>query len=180
MYMSSIQKRVSCDRPSGVGSTHCRSAKREPVVEILLVLGLDVDFQGHGAEDGVVDVIALGDQRAFRAAGHQGIEFLDQPVAQIGVVRELGEVERAIPGADFAVEDGARVVLVRAGDEVLGQRLTHLLRRAPRGPVAEVILLRGEREGHGRQKQSQYCKFQNGFHANSSNLDGGLRLKNRA
>ena len=28
-------------------------------------------------------------------------------VAQIGVVRELGKGERAVPCADFAVEDGA-------------------------------------------------------------------------
>src|SRR5208337_1630487 len=96
------------------------------------------------------------------------IEFLDELVAEIGVVGELGKGERAVPGADFAVKNSARAVLVRAGDKVLGQSLAHLLRRASRGPVAEVILLRGQRDGRGRQEQRQSYKFQNGFHAHSS------------
>ena len=40
----------------------------EPVVEILLVFGLDGDFKGHRAEDRVVDVIALGNAVGLGAA----------------------------------------------------------------------------------------------------------------
>ena len=126
----------------GLGIFPLPVGEGDAVVEILLVLGLDVDFERHGAEDGVVDVIALGDESGLRAAGHERIESLDQAVAQIGVVRELREGERAVPGADLAIKDGARAVLVRAGDEMLGERLAHFLRRAAGRPVAEVVLLR--------------------------------------
>ena len=73
--MSSIQKRVSCERPSGCGIVPLPVGEAEPVVEILLVFGLYVDFQRHDAEDGVVHVVALGDAGGFRAAGHERIEL---------------------------------------------------------------------------------------------------------
>ena len=46
--------------PVGVG---------EPVVEILLVFGLDGDFEGNDAEDGRVDVIGMGNLVGLCAAG---------------------------------------------------------------------------------------------------------------
>ena len=81
------------------------------------------DLQRHDAEDGVVDVVALGNESGFGAAGISGSNFLMSSVAQVGVVRQLREGQRAVPGADFAVKDGARAVLVRAGDEVFGEAL---------------------------------------------------------
>ena len=97
-------------------------------LEKLLVLGLTGDLERHDAEDGVVHVAADGTALGLGAAGHQRLKLLDQLIAQSGVVRQLGELQRAVPGADLGVVDGLGV-LVRAGDEVFGQ----LLCRPPAG-----------------------------------------------
>ncbi|MEI9968636.1 MAG: hypothetical protein WDM87_08445 [Terracidiphilus sp.] len=76
-------------------------------------------------------MIAHGDESSLGGAGHERIKSLDQAIAQIGVVRKLSKRERAVPGADLAIKDRAWAVLVRAGDEMLGQRLADLLRRSP-------------------------------------------------
>ena len=124
--------------------------KRLPVVEILLVLGFHPDLQRNNAEDGVIHVVALGNLVGLGAARHQRIEFFDQPVAQVVVARQLSEGQRSVPSTDLTVKNGP-LALVRAGDEVLGQPLAHLLRRIPRRPVAEEVLLR--RRGSGCRGQ---------------------------
>ena len=63
-------------------------------------------------------------------------------------MRQVGKIQCPVPRAHFAIDDG-RFALVRRGDEVLGQRFADLLRRAARGPVAEVILLSRKRKGGG-------------------------------
>ena len=99
-------------------------------------------------------MMALGNPGLLGTAGHQRFKLLDQPVAQVVVVGELREGQRAVPGSNFAVEDGA-VALVGCGDEVLGNTLANFLRRCSCGPVAEVILLRRKRHCCGGQKQAQ-------------------------
>ena len=86
-------------------------------------------------------MIAHGDQGSFGATGQQEIEALDEAIAEIGVMSQLRESERAVPRSNFAIEDCARAVLVRAHHEVLGQALANFLRRATRRPAAEVVLL---------------------------------------
>ena len=83
-----------------------------------------------------------GNERGLGAAGHERNESLDQLRAQNIVVSQLREGERAVPGADLGVMDGG-AVLVRTGDEVLGETLADLLRRTTGGPVGKVIRLRG-------------------------------------
>ena len=100
-------------------------------------------------------MVALGNEGGFRAAGHERIEFLDELVAQTGVVGKVSEGERAVPGADFAVENGAGAVLVRAGDEVLGEGFADFLRGPALRPVAEVVLLRGLCDGGDGDGQQQ-------------------------
>ena len=70
---------------------------------------------------------AVGMRSASAPPGISGSNLLISSCAQSVVVRELGKAQRAVPGADLGVVNGLGV-LVRTGDEVLGELLAHLLR----------------------------------------------------
>ena len=122
--------------PVGLRILPLTVGKGKPVVKILFVFGLDIDFERHDAEDGIVDVIARGDQSSFRPAGQQKIEALDEAIAEIGVVSQRRISEGSVPRTDLVVDDGV-VGRVRRDDEVLTERFANLLRSAPRRPVVE-------------------------------------------
>src|ERR1700679_1943299 len=97
------------------------------------------------------------DPGRFRTTRCERFEAMNQPGAQCVVVGEGCKGERAIPGSHLRVMD-RRTVLMRAGDEMLGDLLAHLLGRKPRRPVAEIgILLREYRQ---RERHEEHCKVQ--------------------
>ena len=90
--------------------------------------------------DLVVDVAAFGDAGGVGAAGHQGLEALDQALAEGVVVGELGEGERGLPGVGLGVMQRLGV-LVGAGDEMIRDKRADLPGVGSGGPVGEEVLL---------------------------------------
>jgi fructose-specific component phosphotransferase system IIB-like protein len=126
---------------SDVGLRRCPLAvcPGEAELQVLRIVGrerfgLDGDLERHDAEDGVVDVVPL--RRAARAARQHWVEEGDQAVAQRVVMGEGSEGHRAVEGADIRIAGEPRAL--RAGDEVLGERLADLGGRDATRPGGEV------------------------------------------
>src|SRR6185503_2211600 len=95
------------------------------VGEVFGILVEDEDFEGHSAEDLVIDVASLADQVGFSAAGQQRVEAIYQFVLQLLVGCEVREGQGSVPGANLAIEDG--MPLVRSGNEMLSDTLPNFL-----------------------------------------------------
>jgi hypothetical protein len=108
--------------------------KRQP--QVFAILGFDVDFQRHSAEDGEIHVAFGGDQpRLFR---HQAVETADEVRREVLVPAGPRKDKRAIPRAEFRVDDGVRP-LVRTGREPLGHAFADFRGTRARGQLSSFF-----------------------------------------
>ena len=132
-------------------------------IEVLRVLGADVQLQRDDAEDGVIDMALPGDQLLLSLFGPVGIVALDQGVGHGLVAGEFGEFQGGVPGGVFGVVDpgfGGNP----AREHVLNDLLADFLRRGASRPVRESLVLGRGDAGEPKDQDSGDCMVNEAAH----------------
>ena len=98
-------------------------------------------------------MMAQRDKVSFCPAGHQGIEFMDEFLPQRVVMGQLSKGQALRTRCPLRIVN-RWAVLMRAGDEMLGDSLSDFLRRGSCRPVVEEIVLSDKGSGSADQQRS--------------------------